>query len=168
MFICHIDVDQYLLISGEVYRWDGEDHNKNKNSETSQRCWMVFRIWDEKWLGMACVSRMHVLTCALVTCIFSNLLAPYVLHLGRRLPAPKSFVKNLKELTRISGAPGTQIKTVCHSHHEILPRLAMARTNVYDGAMEYWVVVREHGSHEESHEQQERTKSTEALDATST
>lgn len=44
----------------------------------------------------------------------------------------------------------------------------MARTNVYDGAMEYWVVVREHGSHEESHEQQERTKSTEALDATST
>ena len=83
---------------------------------------------------------------------------------------PKSIAKNLKEPQPTSGAPGPQMKSVCHSRQQTLialpHRLAVARTNVYDDAMEFWVVVREHGSHEESHEQEERCKSKEKLEAT--
>lgn len=38
-------------------------------------------------------------------------------------------------------------------------RCTRLRTNVYDGVLEYWVTVREHGAYEEEHEVQEKHKS---------
>jgi len=39
------------------------------------------------------------------------------------------------------------------------------RQNVYDQAYEFWVVVRERGSHEQVQEVEERKKSTQKLEA---
>lgn len=52
--------------------------------------------------------------------------------------------------------PGPQL---CLLKPSIFPAWAMSRKNVYDGIMEYWVTVREHGSFEEEHEVTEKKRS---------
>lgn len=151
--------ENYQSWPGQILGGDGEDYHQQKISALDSGCWLVFWSRNGRWTGLEHVPRLHWLGLYLYFLWWSFALMCYKeTNCWRQelLPRPCEICHPHEAPLNANSSPSSCLEGTC---------FLAGRQNVYDDAYEFWVVVRERGSHEQVQEVEERKKSKQKLEA---